>query len=386
MGFIHLTLERTPKPFMTRNELAVMVNLDPIPIGLHFDSLSGQGERDGVAVRLESHQTVLGNMADRPFLEDICRPALRVEEKVLFLEEHLGGLSVGRPMDPDIGHRRDPFQKTRIEMIEIFEGLASEESLDVLDARLDLAFGLGTIGPMRPRLEPVIFRKVPEDRVPLNAGAVEVPAEDDRLQVVVDDLVRNTSKMGKGGFVTVKESRELFVPSGLGIHPPAVAQSQDKEMDLGLFSAQSRPALSPISLTLAPRRRFESDCGLDRNLGPERADEPLDCFVTPRVTPGLDLFENRPGAITDGRQPPENVVRVGSQDALLAFRPCIRPRRHLMKNLTDSLDVETQSPGNGLFRFPKLAPAVNLLPQICLDHVFPSQFEDREEAYALGTH
>ena len=57
---------------------------------------------------------------------------------------------MGRPVDALIGHGDDPVHQALVEMIQRVEGLASQEALDVLDARFDLALGLGPVGPAHP--------------------------------------------------------------------------------------------------------------------------------------------------------------------------------------------------------------------------------------------
>lgn len=87
----------------------------------------------------------------------------------------------------------------------------------VLDARFHLALGLRAIGPVRRRTEAVMSAEVPEDRVPLEAGALEVPAQDARPQVVVDDLVRDAAQELEGLLVGPQEgqlSRSLSLGPG----------------------------------------------------------------------------------------------------------------------------------------------------------------------------
>ena len=249
-------------------------------------------------------------------------------------------------------------------MIEALEALSPEEALDVLDARLDLALGLGPVGPMRPRLEAVMPAEVPEDRVPLEAGAREVPAQDDRLEVVIDDLMGHSSQVGEGGFVASKEGRQLLVQHGLGVKPPAVAQRHDEKMDLDALARDRRPALAPVGLSLAPRRRLEPHRGLLEHPGPQRADEPLNRVIASRKAPRLELLIDGPGTVADGRQPLEDVALVRSQDPPLVLRPLIRPRRHLTEDLANRLDMEPQSPSDRLLRLLKPSPAMDLVPHV----------------------
>lgn len=106
-------------------------------------------------------------MPHGPLLKHIGPPALAGGEQVFFLKEHLGGLPVGRAVDPLVGDIDDPVEEPGVEIIEARELLPPEEPLDVLDAGPDLAFGLGPVRPMGRGPEAAIAAEVPEGRVPL---------------------------------------------------------------------------------------------------------------------------------------------------------------------------------------------------------------------------
>jgi len=206
---------------MARDELTLMVNLDQLGFGLDPDAFSGQSVRYRVAVGFESNQAVLGDMPDGALLDDIRRSSLGGMKKIFFLKEHLRGFPMSRPVDSLVGHRHDPLQKTRVEMIEALERLSPEEPLDVLDPRLNFALRLRPVGSVRPRLEAVIPAKIPEHGVPLEARALEVPSQDDRLEVVIDDLVGNAAEMQERGLVPVEEGRQPLITRRDGVHPSA---------------------------------------------------------------------------------------------------------------------------------------------------------------------
>ena len=133
---------------MTGDELAGVVDLDHLPVGQDFDPFARQPVGHRVAVGFEGDEAVLGDVAHGPLLEDIGGTALHGEEKVLFLEEHLGGPAVRRAVDALVGDVDDPLEKLDIEVVETLELFAPEEALHVLDARLDLCpwSGAGTAG------------------------------------------------------------------------------------------------------------------------------------------------------------------------------------------------------------------------------------------------
>lgn len=363
---------------MAGDELPAIVDLDHLPVCQDFDALTGQAAENRVAVRLEGHQAVLGHIPQRPLLKDIGSPFLRRERQVLLLEEHLGRLPVRRAVDTLVGDVDDPGQKLGVEIVQTGELFSPKEPLDVFDARLHLALGLGPIGPMRSRTELVIPAEVPEDRVPLEPRALEVAAEYDRPQVVVDDLMGHAAQVREA--LGAQEGRKLLVLGGDGVHPPAVAQGQDEQMDFNPLAIDDRPALPPVGLALAPRRRFEPDRRLDLRFLPQRADEALDGLVASPISPGLQLLEDRLGAIAHGRQALEHVIPEGSQGFALPLLPDVSLRFFLTEDLPDRLDVQTDRPGDGLFRLLELEPAVDLLPQVRFDHVFSSRLNGREEA------
>ena len=337
-------------------------------------------------VGLEGDQAVLGDVPDGTFLDDVSWTALRIEEKSFFLGKHLRRLPVGRAVDPLVGHSHDPLHKTGVEMIEALEALTPEEPFDVLDARLDLALGLGPVGPMRPRLEAVMSAEVPEDRVPFEPRPGEVPAQDDRPQVVVDDFMGDAAQVGEGGFVASKEGRELLVQRGLGIEPPVVAQRQDEKMDPSAPARDRRPALAPVGLALAPRRRLEPHRGLLECLGPQRADEPPNDVIAPLVTLAPDLLVDRLGAIADRRHPVPDPVLEARQKRTPLANPLIRSRRLLAKHFADRTHIQAQGSSYRLLPFLELPTAVDLVPYVGLHHALSSRSLDRKQAYPAVVH
>ena len=161
---------------------------------------------------------------------------------------------------------------------------------------------------MRVRPEAVIAAEVPEDRVPFEPRALEVPAEHHRLQVVVDDLMRQPAQELKGLLMRAQEGRHLLVGRGPGVHLPAVAQGQDEEMDLRPFARDDRPALAPVGLALPARWRLEPYRRLDVRLFPQRAGEPPHDVVAAVIPLRSELLVDRLGAITDRRHPPPDSI------------------------------------------------------------------------------
>jgi hypothetical protein len=76
-----------------------------------------------------------------------------------FLSEAIDRPLVGGAVDPRIGDGGRPFGELLVQVDVVHEVTAGEEiALEVFDARLDLAFGLGPIGLTESGLEAPVFR------------------------------------------------------------------------------------------------------------------------------------------------------------------------------------------------------------------------------------
>lgn len=151
---------------MAAYKLPAVVDLDHFAVGQDLDALAGLTIRHRVAFGMERDKAVLGYIAQRALLKDVGPTVLHREQQALFLQEHLRMLPVCRAVDAFVGEGRDPGEELGVEVIQARELLPPEEALDILDARLDLAVGLGPVGPMRRPPEAEIPAEVPEDRVP----------------------------------------------------------------------------------------------------------------------------------------------------------------------------------------------------------------------------
>jgi len=285
------------------DELAVMVDQNPVSLALDLDRLPHEAEGHGVAVGLEAHQAVLGHVPQGAVLQDVGRPPTMIQKQPLLLEEHLGGSAVGRPVDALIGHRDNPVQQGLVEMIQRAEGLAPQEALDVLHTRFDLALGLGPVGPAKPRPEAPVGAEVPEDGVPLDPAALEVAGEHHRLGVVVEVLVSDAPEVFEGRLMTLDEGRQLLVQCGPGKEPAAVAQGHHKEPDVDAASGNRRPAVTPIDLALLSWRGLEANRGIPGRLFPQRLNKAPNRVIAASVAHGPQLFEHRLRTPSHGGQP-----------------------------------------------------------------------------------
>jgi hypothetical protein len=70
---------------------------------------------------------------------------------------------MGRGVHPRIGDRIQPMAQLTVEVVKIAEDPAEEEVLaDVSERPLDLALGLGPIGPAGTRLEAIMASEIDE--------------------------------------------------------------------------------------------------------------------------------------------------------------------------------------------------------------------------------
>jgi len=174
VGPVGLAAVTTLAAGMGHDELAVMIDQHAVGLTLDLDRLAHEAEGNGVAVGLKAHQAVLGHVPQGAVLDGVGRPLTMIQQQFLLLKEHLGRFPVGRSVDPLIGNDHDPVHQALIEMVQRVEGLAPQEALDVLDARFDLALGLGPVGPAQLWPEAPVGAEVPEDGIPLDPASLEV--------------------------------------------------------------------------------------------------------------------------------------------------------------------------------------------------------------------
>jgi hypothetical protein len=82
----------------------------------------------------------------------------------------------GWGMHPRSGDRIQPMAELTFEVVEIAEGAAEEEVLaDLSERPLDLAVGLGPIGPVGARLEAVMASEIDERAVWTTSPSASAP-------------------------------------------------------------------------------------------------------------------------------------------------------------------------------------------------------------------
>jgi hypothetical protein len=379
-------LIRTLDPLVGDEQAPLMEDPDRIGHGLDLDSPPDPLMRNGVAVGLESHQAVAGDSPNRSFLQSIGRLAAMIDQQRFLRLEHLGRPAMGRAVKTLVRGVCDPFGQDRVEMGQAFELLAPQEPLHILDAGFDLALGLRPVGLVRTRPEPVVPAEVPKRSVPLDPRAFEVAFQDDAFEVIVDDLMGDAAEVVEGLDMGADERGHLLVLRPHGIHPPAEAQGHDEQVSLDPFARQDRPALTPVDLTLAAGRRLEPRRRLREGLGPQRANEAADDVVTPGVALLPDLLEHGHRAVAHRRQPILDEVEERGQELATGPLPAIGIRDGLPQDGSNRLDVKPQGSGDALLGLLELVAAVDLVPELGLDHVSSSRAHAGKEDYRIGIH
>jgi len=316
-------------------------------------------------------------------LQDVGRPLTMIQQQSLLLEEHLGGLPVGRSVEALVGNGHDPVHQALVEMIQRVEGLAPQEALDVLHTRFDLALGLGPVGSAQPRPEAPVGAEVPEDGVPLDPAAFEVAGKHDRPGVVVEQLVGDAPEVLEGLLVTADQGRQPLVQRGPGKEPAAVAQGHHEEPDVDAARGNRRPAVTPVDLALPAGLRLEAHRGLPLGLFPQRLNEAPHRVVASRVAQQAKFLEDRLGAPAHGGQPLTDVLLIQAQKRRLRPRSTIRRGLTLLQDLPHRADIQVQRPGDRLLRFLAFESAVDLVPKTPVDHVLASRWVHREQAYLV---
>jgi hypothetical protein len=149
----------------------------------------------------------------------------------LLLGEGLIDDPPGGRVDPRVGHRVEPVAQLGVEVVEVLERAGKEEVLaDVAVRPLDLALGLGPVGPAGLRVVAVVAGEV-DQRSIVDDVARGVLTQDRGLHPVVENLARHTTKGREGSEVATEHGLQVLVQDEAGPEPAAVAEHQRKQPD-----------------------------------------------------------------------------------------------------------------------------------------------------------
>jgi len=148
-----------------------------------------------------------------------------------------------------------------IQIVEIAEAAGEKEVLaDIAIGSLDLALGLGPVGPAGPRLEAVVAGKI--DQRAVVDDAARGLANDDRLHAVIENLARNAADCRERRHVTAQNPLHVLVPDEAPPDQAAEAEHQREQPDdacHGRFVGEYDLELGKIDLRLRAWRRFEAN-------------------------------------------------------------------------------------------------------------------------------
>ncbi len=139
----------------------------------------------------------------------------------------------------------------------------------------------------------------------------------------------------------------------------------------------------PIELSLLAGLGLEPAVSQPALLGFDRPDEALDGIIAAYVPPPLELLEDRACTVSDRSQPLLDKAFERRQGNTPSFHPFIPAGSLLTEDLANRTDVQLLRPGDGLLGFFVLSSAVDLVPDIALDHVASRA---QEERYRFRTH
>ena len=185
-------------------------------------------------------------------------------------EQSLVGAFPSGGVDTVVGHLIAPCRRLGADVVERAEGAAVEERVsDVLDGALDAAFGLGIAGRRGGRLEQIVSREDQKGGVELHRGAHVV--QDDRFEVVVEELLRDTAEVGEGARVHGAESFDALVEGEVEEQGARPRQHHREAAHLALRVANAHPAeRAPIHLGLLAGHDLDAQVGLPAHADHER--------------------------------------------------------------------------------------------------------------------
>jgi hypothetical protein len=143
-------------------------------------------------------------MADPPFdgKDGIVGRGRQGRQRDPFLGEVLGNDASRRCVTTHVGNRAEPVAELAIEILGILEGATQEEVLaDIAEGTLDLALGLGAIGPAGARQGTVVVEQR-HQRPVVDHDAFGILVNDCGLHPVVEDLARSAAHRIEGIDVT----------------------------------------------------------------------------------------------------------------------------------------------------------------------------------------
>ena len=180
----------------------------------------------------------------------------------LLLGEGLSDDPPGGRVDPRVGDRVEPVAQLGVQVVEVLERAGKEEVLaDVAVRPLDLALGLGPVGPAGLRVEAVVAGEV-DQRPIVDDVALGVLTQDRGLHPVVEDLARHAVERREGSQVAAEHGLQVLMQDEAGPEQAAVAEHQGEQPDdpdHPRLVGERHLELGEVDLRLVAGRRLEAD-------------------------------------------------------------------------------------------------------------------------------
>jgi len=244
---------------MSGNEHAVLEDLDRVGEHVNVEDATARRIGDAVEIATDAHHALV---RDAPFeLQDcpVWGKRQRLERRLLLGEDFIDDALRGG-MHTWIGDRVEPVPQLRIEVVEVAKRSAKEEVLaNVAERTLDLALGLGSIGPTGARLEAIVSRQVEKGTV-VDDEAVRIFTDDRGLHAVVENFARCAADRFQRCDVAALDRLHVLVHDEAAPDQARVAKHQgeqpDNSLDAGLIGELDLEA-GEIDLGLLAGRGLE---------------------------------------------------------------------------------------------------------------------------------
>ena len=151
-----------PGEFLVRGDgLLALQDSDLLAPQFNLNSLAGEVPRNLVTVGAEGDHAVSGNLAGQGGFQPVGRHGRDLDQPLF--GEPLRGAAAGGSMNAGVGDFEDPLLQFPVQVLEVDEAAPRKEvAFDVLHAGLDLALGLGPVGPAKPWIETEVTGEVGE--------------------------------------------------------------------------------------------------------------------------------------------------------------------------------------------------------------------------------
>jgi hypothetical protein len=223
----------------------------------------------------------------------------------LLLGEGLIDDPPGGRVDPRVGDRVEPVAQLGVEVVEVLERAGKEEVLaDVAVRPLDLAFGLGPVGPAGLRVVAVVAGEV-DQRSIVDDVARGVLTQDRGLHPIVENLARHTTKRREGSQVATEHGLQVLVQDKAGPEQAAVAEHQGEQPDDPChprFVGERHLELGEVDLRLVTGRGLETDLEHGGRGRPQVAERVRDGGVAALIAALFELPKEAP-TVRPGQAP-----------------------------------------------------------------------------------